>query len=142
MRAQDAAGGGAALAEAERQPVPDVATHELHERVLGGTVEPRDLEGRQPQTPGSRDPVLPVDDRPVVATHHDRRPCARQLGQGGDMARVEPLDPQGGADVERVERELRLARDHGSARARRSGLRHLQSPRARQFKPRFDCKYS
>ena len=54
MRAQDAADRRPAFAETEGQPVPDVAADELDECVLGGTVEPGDLEGRQPEAARSR----------------------------------------------------------------------------------------
>ena len=74
--------------------MPHVAADELDEGILGGSVEPGDLEGRQPQPTGGRDAVLPVDDRSVLTAHHDRRPGAVELGEGFDVPGVEPLDPQ------------------------------------------------
>ena len=47
-----------------------------------------------PSRRAADDAVLPVDDRSVLATHHDRRPGTVELGEGGDVPGVEPLHPQ------------------------------------------------
>ena len=119
MRAQDAAGRRPALLEPERQSMPDVAAHELDEGILGGSVEPGDLEGRQPQPTGCRArgaarrrPIGPHDaPRSAARSRRARRGFRRAGGRAPPPAVTAP--PR--AHRAEAQRRLRAPVDRASS---------------------------
>ena len=130
VRAQDAAGRRPALVEAEGQPVPHVAADELDEGVLGGSVEPVDLEGRQPQPTGGRRrgaarrrPIGPHD-APRSAAR--RRRARRAWRRAGRRAPPPAVTARPRAHRAAVRRRLRPPVDRASSLASSPSV----SPRA------------
>ncbi|GAA3061501.1 hypothetical protein GCM10020254_01660 [Streptomyces goshikiensis] len=88
VRLEDPYRRGRPLGQGQRQPVPGVGLHGVHEGVLRAAVEELDLDLRTAAQQRGPEAVHPVDDPHRGPVHDDRRQPVLRDGQGPQVLRV------------------------------------------------------